>query len=138
MATVPTAPGTPSFSLITPTTVKVSWTASSSNGGSAITTYKLRRSISPLDSPYVDGDALNLTRNVTGLVPGTAYRFKVYAGNAIGWSPASTVATLTMPGVIWVRYGGKWHVVVPYVRDGGVWKMAIPYVRYSGTWHATG
>jgi Fibronectin type III domain len=138
MATVPTAPGTPSFSLITPTTVRVAWTASSSNGGSAITTYRLRRSINPFDTPYVDSDALNLARNVTGLVPGKVYKFRVYSRNAIGWSASSTSATVTMPGAIWVRYGKTWHRVIPYVRDAGKWKMAVAYVRSSGTWHSTG
>jgi Fibronectin type III domain len=138
MATVPSAPGTPTFLFPTPTTVSVSWTPSSSNGGSAITSYKLRRSISPADTPYVDSDALNQIRSVTGLIPAVTYKFRVYALNAIGWSASSTPATITLPGALRVRYGGTWHNAIPYVRDGGMWKVAIPYVRSGGTWHATG
>lgn len=139
----PAQPGPPQFSNMTPTSVTVSWAASVNNGGSAITTYKLRRWLgSPGHGSYVDSDANSLSRNVTGLTPGVTYGFAVYAknnsGDNGGYSDASTGESITMLAGAWVRYGGTWKIAVPYVRTGGVWKMAVPYVRSSGTWKLTG
>lgn len=138
----PSPPGKPAFSNEMPTSLTVKWTASPGNGGKAISSYKLRRYVgsSPTGS-YVDSDANNLTRNVTGLTPGTEYTFRVYAYNGSadngGYSDPSTANSITMLAGMWVRVSGVWKIAVPYVRSGGVWKMAIPYVRSGGTWKQT-
>lgn len=138
----PAKPGPPEFSNQMPTTVTVKWAASANNGGKAISSYKLRRykGGSPSGS-YVDSDANSLTRNVTGLVPGTEYTFTVYAFNGSadngGYSDPSNPGSINMLAGIWVRVGGVWKVAVPFVRSGGVWKMAIPYVRSGGAWKQT-
>ncbi|WP_375433283.1 fibronectin type III domain-containing protein [uncultured Friedmanniella sp.] len=63
---------------------RLSWTAPSSNGGSAITGYVV--------TPYIGGTAQTpqtfastaTTQTVTGLTPGTAYTFRVAATNLSG------------------------------------------------------
>jgi hypothetical protein len=138
----PSAPGKPAFSNEMPTTLTVKWTASTDNNGKAITSYKLRRytGSSPTGA-YVDSDANSLSRNVTGLTPGTNYTFTVYAFNGSadngGYSNPSAANSVQQLAGVWVRVSGVWKIAVPYIRSGGVWKMAIPYVRSGGVWKQT-
>lgn len=132
----PSAPGKPSFSGQAMTTVTVKWTASGSTGGKPIKSYLLRRwNAATMTGPYYDSSANNLTRNVTGLIPGNPYTFAVYALNDDGYSARSTTNVVDMYGGVYIRVSGKWKKAIPYVRYGGKWHMAIPYVRSGGTWH---
>lgn len=139
----PAKPSQPVFSNQLPTSVTVRWSASPDDGGSPITNYEMLRSEGPIMAPNpVASNANNLTRNVTGLLPGTPYTFVVYAknGSAInnGLSPPSDPATFDSQGGIWVRRDdGTWGEAIPYVRYGGKWMMAIPYVRSGGAWKLT-
>ncbi|MDA9277750.1 DUF1566 domain-containing protein [Polaribacter sp.] len=77
--------------------VTVSFTAPSSNGGSAITSYTATSSpgsITATVSQAVSGDI-----TVTGLTNGTAYTFTVTATNAIGTSAASDASSSVVPMV---------------------------------------
>ncbi|HXY85157.1 MAG TPA: N,N-dimethylformamidase beta subunit family domain-containing protein [Gaiellaceae bacterium] len=77
--------------------VNLSWTAPSSNGGSAITGYRV--------TPYVNGTAqtpiltasTNTGYTVTSLTNGTAYTFTVAAINAVGIGPDSTASAAVTP-----------------------------------------
>lgn len=138
----PSPPGKPSFSNELPTSLTVKWTASSGNGGKAITSYLLRRYVGSSPSgAHVDSSANSLSRNVTGLTPGTNYTFTVYAYNGSadngGYSDPSTANSVQQLAGVWVRVSGVWKIAVPYIRSGGVWKMAIPYVRSGGSWKQT-
>jgi Fibronectin type III domain len=139
----PSSPGTPTFSNVTPTTVTVSWTPSSDDGGSPITAYITRQYKGPSASgDHLDNFSQSLTRNFTGLIPGAEYTFTVYATNLShindGDSPQSGPATLNpVGGPVRVRSAGTWKLAIPYVRDEGVWKMAIPFVRDEGLWQLT-
>ena len=77
------------------TSMKVSWTAPLSDGGAAITTYRVTAAPS---GRTCTATAPARTCTVTGLTPGTAYRFTVKATNAVGTGPASAAsAAVTIP-----------------------------------------
>ena len=101
--TTPTTPGAPTIGTATAgnSQATVTWTAPSSNGGSAITGYVV--------TPYIGGTAQTAqtfnstatTETVTGLT-NTAYTFKVAAINGVGTGTQSgasnSVTPLTPPG----------------------------------------
>ncbi|HMJ75259.1 MAG TPA: fibronectin type III domain-containing protein, partial [Iamia sp.] len=80
----------------------VSWTAPASNGGSAITGYKVTPYIGSTAQTVRSFSGTGTTRSVTGLTNGTAYTFKVQAVNAIGTGAlsgaSSAVTPATTPG----------------------------------------
>ncbi|MDB5238684.1 MAG: fibronectin type protein [Candidatus Parcubacteria bacterium] len=95
-STAPTAP----LSLVATrgnTQISLSWSAPSSNGGSAITSYNV----------YNTGGALatstsGTTATITGLTNGTLYSYYVTAVNGVGESASSTPASATpatVPGI---------------------------------------
>ena len=97
--TVPTAPtiGTATGGVRQAT---VTWSAPTSNGGSAITNYIITSTPSAGTSPLTVGNVL--TGTVTGLADSTAYTFTVVAVNAAGNSPSSassaSATTYSVPG----------------------------------------
>src|SRR2546426_6027004 len=75
--------------------VTLSWQAPSSDGGSAITGYKVYRSTSSgTETGYVNLGNVNSYIN-TGLTGGVTYFYKVAAINALGVSPQSSEASAT-------------------------------------------
>ncbi|GLZ39298.1 putative Ig domain-containing protein [Actinokineospora sp. NBRC 105648] len=94
--TVPTAP-TITAASAGDAQATLTWTAPTSNGGSAITGYVV--------TPYINGVAqapqtfsgTALTQTVTGLTPGTAYTFTVAAQNAAGTGPPSSFSASVTP-----------------------------------------
>ena len=95
---VPGAPGAPTNLRVTPdasgTAATLSWSAPASDGGSAVTGYRLTRTGgTPVDVGVVGSHTL------TGLTPGTTYTFTVAAVNLIGrGAQANASATLPVPG----------------------------------------
>jgi Fibronectin type III domain len=90
------APGAPSSVEVTPGDgrVDVRWSAPASQGGSAITGYRVRL--------FVDGNwfreihfGVALTLDVTGLSNGTAYTVDVAAENDVGYGPATSSGPIT-------------------------------------------
>ncbi len=94
-----TVPGAPTGVTGTPgnTTVALSWTAPSSNGGAAITGYTVTPSIgATAQTPIAFGTAAT-TQTITGLTNGTAYTFRVKATNAAGTGTDSTASAAITP-----------------------------------------
>jgi Domain of unknown function (DUF4082)/Fibronectin type III domain/Bacterial Ig domain len=76
----------------------VSWTAPSSNGGSAITSYTVTPYVgSTAQTPVQVNSPSATSTTVTGLTNGTAYTFKVSATNAIGTGNASAASSTVTP-----------------------------------------
>jgi hypothetical protein len=92
----PTAPGTPTAvsASLSGSTATLDWTAPSSDGGSAITSYTIAASPDNVVTT-VDGDTKDVT--LTGLTTAASDLFYVTATNALG---SSAPTTYTPPGVI--------------------------------------
>jgi hypothetical protein len=79
--------------------VALTWTAPSSNGGSAITDYTIEYSSDSGTTwtTFADGTSTATSATVTGLSTGTTYTFKVAAVNAAGTgTPSATVSATTV------------------------------------------
>ena len=139
----PGKPGQPQFSNEAPTTLSVSWTAPTDDGGSGITNYILRRyDGTDTSGNHLDSSGDTLSRNLTNLVPGATYTFTVVSingsqGPANGISLESNPNTITTTSGGYVRFNGAWIKAIPYVRQLGQWKQALPYVRDNGIWKKT-
>jgi len=80
--------------------VIVTWQVPSSDGGSAITGYKVWRGPNAGSiAPIADVSAVTLTYNDTTVTNGQTYVYAVQAVNSIGSSPASNIATATPASV---------------------------------------
>ena len=86
-ATVPSAPTSPTVTAEGDQSVSLSWGAPTTDGGSALTKYRINYSGGVVD----DIDPLTTTATITGLTNGTAYTFSIYAYNTVGASAAATV-----------------------------------------------
>ena len=123
-ANAPAAPTIGTVSAIGPLGATVSWSAPSTDNGSAVTGYALQvatdsgftsivQTAAPTDSPYT----------IAGLSPSTTYYVRVAAQNAIGSSSYSdAVSFLTLPSVR-----------VPNA-DATAWVDAIVYMVSGGSW----
>jgi len=97
-AAAATVPGTPTIGTATAgdEQARVTFTASASNGGSAITKYTVTSN--PGSKTGTGGTASSII--VTGLTNGTAYTFTVTATNTIGTSMASSASNSVTPGPV--------------------------------------
>lgn len=139
----PSIPGTPQFSNVLPTSLSVSWAGSSDHAGSPVDGYLLRYwPNAEATGPYTDHSQQNNTsRVVTGLQPGTWYRFRVYAHNGSadngGYSNPSGDAVIRMISGGRVRVGGVYKTAIPYQRVSGAYKLVLPFVRSGGVYKNT-
>jgi hypothetical protein len=97
------APGMPTNVVATPgnTQVRLSWAAPPSNGGTALTDYRVEwKSASTTVTTwnlFNDGVSTGTTATVTGLTNGTAYVFRVAAINALGAGTPSEISLAVKP-----------------------------------------
>lgn len=94
-----TVPGAPTNVVATGSNAQaaISWTAPSSNGGSAITSYTVTPFVgTTAGTPQSVGSTVTTT-TITGLVNGTTYTFQVVATNSVGSSAPGTSNSAT-PG----------------------------------------
>ncbi len=101
-AVAATVPGTPrrlSVTVHDTGALDVSWQAPSSNGGSAVTGYKVqwKESADSWDTgeDVSEATATGTTHTITGLTGGVEYAVRVIASNVAGDGPASTEARAT-------------------------------------------
>ena len=101
MATTHDVPGAPSNLTATPTVsfqVRLDWTTPDDDGGSAITSFEVKRKTVDTDTGWlpISGSGPNTTSyNEAGLVNGTEYTFLVRAVNAKGDGAESNEAIVT-------------------------------------------
>jgi len=95
---VPSSPGTPSAGTPSATSVPLSWTAPTDDGGASITSYTVQHAT---DAGFTTGTGTTsftgLSGTVTGLTAGQTYWFRVRAVNSRGdgaWSSSTSVAVL--------------------------------------------
>jgi uncharacterized repeat protein (TIGR01451 family) len=93
-------PGQPTISAVSAgdSSATLTWTAPS-NGGSPITSYVVTPFIGVVAQTPQTFPGTGTTQTLTGLTPGTAYRFTVAATNAGGTGPASALSTAVTPNV---------------------------------------
>lgn len=92
-------PGAPTGANATPGNgqATVSWTAPTSNGGSAITGYRVTPYAGSTPLPERTFDASATTRAITGLTNNVGYSFRVQAVNAVGPGPQSAPTAVVVP-----------------------------------------
>lgn len=94
---VASAPGAPSFSNATATSVVAAWADSADYGGATPSGYRLQFSTkADFTSVVYDNTQANRSRTVSGLTPGTTYWARVLTVNSAGnsaWSAAQSVST---------------------------------------------
>jgi len=147
--TVPTAPTNVSATA-GDASAQVAWTASTSNGGSAITGYTVTARINGVSSGITASACNTCTgANVTGLTNGTTYTFTVHATNGVGNSaesaPSNAVtpqinavpqdASVTDSGPASVNSGAN---AVYTIKVNNSATSSIPDAILSDTWPTTG
>jgi len=96
--TAPQPPTNLSTNTISSSQINLSWSAPSDNGGSAITGYKIERSLDGSTWNTIvsnTGSTTTTTYSDTGLSSSTAYTYRVSAINSVGTSSPSNTASAT-------------------------------------------
>lgn len=116
--TAPSVPQSVSAGTTTTSSVKLSWSAPSSNGGSAITDYTIqyKKSTSGTWTTFSDGTSTTVSATVTGLSANTAYKFRVAGVNSAGTgSYSAEVSASTKPSC-----PANYHIVSNACKPGKV------------------
>lgn len=136
-------PGTPVASEILPTSIRLTWTAPTDNGGSAVTGYLVRRWDNPEGTGAATDTVFNttdLTQVLTDLTPGKQYRFAIYAINgsyAVYSEMSDAIVVETLSG-FFVKIGGAYKRAVLYVKVSGLYKAATLFVKIAGVYKRGG
>ena len=99
--TVPGAPGAQTAVQYGPGTAKVIWNTPQSDGGAAITGYKITPYLGSAPQPVRTYNSAATTQQVNGLLTGRVYSFTIAAVNAAGtgeFSPKTHPITVGAPG----------------------------------------
>ena len=151
IATVPGAPGNLSVSVNDTDKLDVSWDAPESNGGSAVTGYRVqwKAAADSWDTPadVSETTVTGTSHTVTGLTDGVEYTFRVFAVNTVGDSSASedesgTPRETTAPTVLSATVDGATLTLtfseglaetpLPAVRTFTVYRTFVPNIN-AGT-----
>ena len=135
IATVPGAPGNLSVSVNDTDKLDVSWDAPESNGGSAVTGYRVqwKAAADSWDTPadVSETTVTGTSHTVTGLTDGVEYTFRVFAVNTVGDSSASedesgTPRETTAPTVLSATVDGA---TLTLTFSEGLTETPLPAVR---------
>ena len=95
-ATAPSAPTALTVTAEADQSVSLSWGAPTTDGGSALTKYRVNYSNGGPETLFLDNiDPTTTTATVTGLTNGTTYNFYVYAFNNAGGTPSASIPATT-------------------------------------------
>ena len=95
----PTAPVNVIATVLSATSVNLSWDRPMNDGGTPLTNYIITYHSNAEDHMIVNTNNVQLTRQLDDLAPFTAYQLQVSAENIVGISPASvTVNVMTLVG----------------------------------------
>ena len=147
-------------------TVALAWSLPASDGGSALTDYKIEYKLSNVTAWSVLARTASTTRtaNITGLTNGTQYSFRVSAVNAVGTgiatspilstpvAPATLTAPLNLTGTVGRQTATLWwqqpssipgsaitdYIVESSVDAGSTWSTVNDGVSVSRTLTITG
>ena len=111
-------------------TALLSWAAPASNGGSAITSYTLRRGTTQIYS----GTATSFTDS--GLALNTSYTYTVSATNAVGTGTTASASSTTLGGYVRVSTNGiNWTSnQIPRIWNGTAWVQGSTRVWNGTSW----
>jgi len=90
-AVAPSAPASRSATRASDTSIAVSWTAPTDDGGSPVTEYRVYEAGASTPACSVDGTATSCT--ISGLALGSSHRYEVTAVNAVGEGPRTDPTT---------------------------------------------
>jgi uncharacterized protein YkwD len=109
----PTTPGSPSGVTAVAGDAKatVSWTAPTSTGGSAITSYVITPYKAGVAQPTVASAGTGTSKLVTGLANGSSYTFKVAAVNGVGTGHQSGLSNAVVPKAAYAPFA-SWSELV--------------------------
>lgn len=134
-ATVPDAMATPTVASASTAGFNVAFTAPP-NGGSAITSYKIE--VSKDNFANVAATFTGVTsspKTLTGLLPGTKYKARIYAINAVGQSAVSPVsAEIQTLGGVKVWNGSAWIEGIARSWNGSAWVVVIVRKWNGSSW----
>lgn len=137
------APGTPVATEVLPTSLRLTWTAPTDNGGDTPYEYVIRRWDNPEGTgTYTDEYVVYATPTIllTGLTPGKEYRFAIYAHNTSygAFSPASSAIVVRTLSGLWVKWEGVYRRAIPYVKVLGVYKAISVFIKSGGEYKRGG
>ncbi len=124
VAGIPTAPGTPSISNVVANSLTLTWTAPSSDGGAAVSSYKVQATTDDGTTwTTIKTGVAGLTTSLTGLTIAATYKFRIIAVNSTGDSAAGTASSAQFISAYGYRYDGSSPVPITsakiYVGVGG-------------------
>jgi len=139
----PVAPGSPSFSTITPGAAQIIATWSAPTSGGAPTVYRIEHSLNAGSTWVSAGSTSATTFTITGLSNGVAYKLRLNAGNSSGssawvvtsgtYTPSTTPTAPSAPSVTPNSANGlvvvSWTLLVGSTEMGGA--SVTRYTAYA-------
>lgn len=133
----PSACGTPSFSQIGPTSMRVDFAAPADDGGTGILEYRVRHA----DNVGMTGATTvstggNRFTTIGSLPPGAARYVQASARNGVGWGPWSNVGSASTISGGSVKRSGAWTAGRANDKTGGAWAASVVMKKTAGAWGA--